>query len=140
SQNGKLVEEIGNLEFLLEEKYIQPMALYDQQKQDAAERQKVFDFNKNYNNEIILRNESRHETLDEFFNNNPKLDTLRKLMISDSTGQHKDQKSAERLENTTKRIAAKQQQQEQKAVDTEWKQSQESYLKQKVNLNKYVNT
>ena len=140
SRNGRLVEEIGNLEFILEEKYIQPMALYDQQKQDAAERQKVFDFNKNYNNEIMLRNESRHEVLEDFFNNNPQLDTLRKLMISDSTGQHKDQKSTERLEQSTKRIANRQAKQEQKVVEADWKQTQESYLKDKVNLNKYVNT
>jgi len=138
SKNGKLVEEIGNLEFLLEEKYIQPMALYDQEKGDGKQRQLVYDFNKRMNEDILLRNETRHETLHELFNNNPQLDTLRKLMISDSTGQHKDQKAAERLEVKSKQIAAKQQKREQKVIEVEWKESQETYLKEKVNLNKYA--
>lgn len=138
SRNGKLVEEIGNMEFLLEEKHIQPMSLYDQQKGDGKQRQLVYDFNKRMNDEIISRTESRHETLQELFDNNPKLDTLRKLMISDSTGQHKDQKSAERLENATKRIAQRQEKREKKTIEVEWKESQEAYLKEKVNLNKYA--
>src|SRR5690606_39049944 len=41
SQNGKLVEEIGNLEFILEEKYIQPMALADQKTGDTEQRQLI---------------------------------------------------------------------------------------------------
>lgn len=138
SKNGKLVEEIGNLEFLLEEKYIQPMSLYDQQKQDAGQRQLVYDFNKRMNETIMLRNESRHETLEELFNNNPKLETLKKLMISDSTGQHKDQKTTERIEIATQRIANRQAKKEQKVIEADWKESQDNYLKEKVNLNKYV--
>ncbi|MDM1045910.1 hypothetical protein HX004_14215 [Myroides sp. 1354] len=140
SRNGKLVEEIGNLEFILEEKYIQPMALYDQQKQDALERQKVFNFNKQYNDEILNRNEVRHEVLEDLFTSNPQLDTLRKLMLADSNGQHKDHKSSERkrMEKTTTQLANKQVKKEQNIIDAEWKSSQEEYLKDKVNLNKYA--
>ena len=138
SQNGKLVEEIGKLEFILEEKYVQPMALYDQQKQDALERQKVFNFNKQYNDEILKRNEARHEVLEDLFTSNSKLDTLRKLMLADSNGQHKDHKSAERMEKITNQLANKQAKKEQKIIDVEWKNSQEEYLKDKVNLNKYA--
>lgn len=138
SRNGKLLEEIGNLEFILEEKQIQPMALYDQEKEHAGQRQLVYDFNKRMNEDIILRTGSRQNTLEELFNNNPKLDTLKKLMISDSTGQHKDQKSSERLEYATKRIGAKQQKQELKTIEVEWKENQDNYLKEKVNLNKYA--
>lgn len=139
SRKGKLVEEIGNLEFLLQEKYVQPMALYDQEKQDAEQRKLVYDFNKRVNETIIQRNESRHETLEDLFSKNPQLDTLRKLMISDSNGQHKDQKSNERLEHATKRIANRQAKQEKKLIEADWKTEQDDYLKEKVNLNKYAN-
>lgn len=138
SQNGKLIEEIGTMEFILEEKYIQPMALYDQQTQDAGKRQLVYDFNKRMNNEILLRNESRHEVLEDLFTNNPQLDTLRKLMLSDSTGQHKDQKNNERIQAVTQRIAQRQVKTEQKVSEADWKETQDSYLKDKVNLNKYA--
>lgn len=139
SSNGKLVEEIGKLEFVLEEKYIQPMALYDQEQQDVNERQKVFDFNKNLNNQVLQRNTDRSQILDDFFDSNPQLDTLRKLMISDSNGQHKDQKSAERIENAAKKLTSKQEKVEKKIIDVEWKSEQDEYLKNKVNLNKYAN-
>lgn len=138
SRNGKLVEEIGTMEFILEEKYIQPMALYDQQKQDAGQRQLVYDFNKRLNDEIILRNESRHEVLDVFFQDKPELQTLKKLMLSDSAGQHKDHKSAERLESATKRITQRQEKQKKKTIEADWKETQDDYLKNKVNLNKYA--
>lgn len=59
-------------------------------------------------------------------------------MISDSTGQHKDQKSAERLEHATQKIASRQAKKEQKVIAADWKESQENYLKEKVNLNKYA--
>lgn len=137
SRNGKLVEEIGTLEFILEEKYVQPMALYDQHKGDAAQRQLVYDHNKRINEEILMRNISRNEVLDDFFESNPALDTLKKMMIPDSTGQHKDQKSELRL-GTAQKLLAKQTKKEQKVIDVEWKDSQDTYLKEKVNLNKYA--
>lgn len=137
SRNGKLVEEIGTLEFILEEKYIQPMALYDQQKGDASQRQLVYDHNKRINEEILLRNLSRNEVLEDFFETNPALDTLKKMMIPDSTGQHKDQKSELRL-GSAQKLLAKQTKKEQITLEVEWKETQEAYLKDKVNLNKYA--
>lgn len=137
SRNGKLVEEIGNLEFILEEKYIQPMALYDQNKGDAKQRQLVYDYNKDMNQTIINRSATRTEILNDFFDETPQLDTLKKLLIPDSNGQHKDQKSAERLQISTSRIAAKQHKQEAKVIEAEWHETQSSYLKEKVNLTKY---
>jgi hypothetical protein len=136
-RNGKLVEEIGNLEFVLEEKYIQPMALYDQHQGDAQQRQLVFDHNKQINQTIINRSITRSETLNDLFDETPQLDTLKKLLIPDSNGQHKDQKSAERLQIANK-IAVKQQKQETKIIEAEWHETQNSYLKDKVNLNKYL--
>lgn len=135
SRNGKLVKEIGTLEFILEEKYIQPMALYDQQHGDGKQRQLVYDFNKRMINTITERMGETYEKVQRIFEQNPKLDTLKKLMIPDSTGQHKDHKSAERL--AIEKGTQKQEKQAQKVIAAEWKEAQDNYLKEKVNINKY---
>lgn len=92
SKNGKLVEEIGTLQFLLEEKYIQPMALYDRQDGDAEQLQKIFNHNKALENHVIQKNIETDNVLQELHQRNPNLELLSKLMISDSNGQHKIQK------------------------------------------------
>lgn len=139
ARDGRLIEEIGTMEFILTEKYIQPMALYDQQKGDAKQRQLVYDYNSRMNNEIILRGVQQREVLEDMFDNHPQLDTLKKLMIPDSLGQHKDQKAAERLKNASERIAIKQEKREKVLEESSWQETQSSYLKEKVNLNKYTN-
>lgn len=137
SSNGKFKKELGTLEFILTEKYIQPMALYDQEKTDSGQRQLVYDYNKRMNEEIINRSITRHETLEDLFDGNPQLDTLRKLMIPDSNGQHKDQKSAQRIQ-TAQKILISQEKKQQKEQEATWADSQDQYLKQKVNLSKYL--
>lgn len=92
SKNGKLVEEIGTLQFLLEEKYIQPMALYDRKDGDAEQLQKIFNHNKALENHVIQKNIETDNVLQELHQRNPNLELLSKLMISDSNGQHKIQK------------------------------------------------
>lgn len=138
SRDGRLVEEIGNIEFILEEGYVQPMSLYDQQKGDAEKRQKVFDFNKEQVQMITTRVESSTSVLRGLFDEKPELDTLQKLLIPDSTGQHKDQKSQQRIAQANK-VAQKQQKKEQKVLEESWSASQEAYLKGKVNTTKYFN-
>ncbi len=92
SKNGKLIEEIGTLQFLLEEKYIQPMALYDRKDGDAEQLQKIFNHNKALENHVIQKNIETDNVLQELHQRNPNLELLSKLMISDSNGQHKIQK------------------------------------------------
>lgn len=92
SKNGKLVEEVGTLQFLLEEKYIQPMALYDRQDGDAEQLQKIFNHNKALEKHVIQKNIETDNVLQELHQRNPNLELLSKLMISDSNGQHKIQK------------------------------------------------
>ncbi|MCP1997271.1 hypothetical protein [Flavobacterium sp. HSC-61S13] len=137
SSNGKFKKELGTLEFILTEKHIQPMALYDQEKTDSSQRQLVYDYNKRMNEEIINRSITRHETLEGLFDGNPQLDTLRKFMIPDSKGQHKDQKSAQRIQSAQK-ILISQEKKQHKEQEATWSDSQDQYLKQKVNLSKYL--
>ena len=72
----------GKLRFLLEEKYVQPMALRDRKPGDSDELQKVRDFNKNLISEIIEAKTEAYQQVDELFADNPKLnDTLAKLVV-----------------------------------------------------------
>lgn len=100
SHHGKLVKEIDTLEFILEQKHIQPMALYDRKEGDAEELQKVFDFNKKMEQAIIDKTEKNHEILQELYAENPQLEVLQKMLIADSNGQHKQQKNQHRLNET----------------------------------------
>ncbi len=88
---------IDTLEFVLEQKYEQPMALYDRKEGDAEKLQEVFDFNKETKETLMDRNTENMEILQDYFGTKPQLDTLQKLLIVDSEGQHKDQKSEARL-------------------------------------------
>lgn len=98
SHYGRLVKVIDTVEFMLEEKYVQPMALYDRKEGDGGQLQKIFNFNDSLKEAIIERGGRNTEVLKELFTHNPQLETLQKMLITDSTGQHKDQKSAERLQ------------------------------------------
>jgi len=88
----------GSLRFMLTEKYVQPMALRDRNDGDSDQLQLVKNFNKSIKAEITAGMAKDYELVEAVFNDNPKLsDTLTKLVLTDSAGQHKDNKSAARL-------------------------------------------
>src|SRR5690606_26245261 len=100
SQNGRLVEEIGTVKFMLEEKYVQPMALYDRQEGDAAQLALVNGFNQSLEETIIDRNIKQDRIVQQLFTETPALDgTLSKMILTNSLGQHKDQRNSQRLTN-----------------------------------------
>ena len=89
------INDDGTLRFELEEKYTQPMALRDRQPGDALQLQRV----KQYNGELVEKiTEQRKHTataIGELFQANPELnDTLTKLVLVDSKGQHKNERNA----------------------------------------------
>ncbi len=90
-------EVIGTHRFMLQAKYLQPMALYDRKDGDAEQLHKVFDYNKQLEQTIITRREKNMETLETLFTENPQLnDTLAKMVLTDSNGQHKDNRNTQR--------------------------------------------
>ena len=96
--NSNVKEVIGTHRFELTAKYEQPMALYDRKDGDAQELHKVFDYNKQLEQQVIDRGVKNQNVIAEVFAEAPQLrDTLLKHLITDSNGQHKDNKSAERL-------------------------------------------
>jgi hypothetical protein len=85
------VNEDGTLRFMLEQKYVQPMALADRSEGDAAQLQRTFDFNDEMVEYVTAKRKKAGEDVEEMFRKTPQLnDTLLKFRIVDSDGQHKD--------------------------------------------------
>jgi hypothetical protein len=90
------INEDGTLRYLLEEKYVQPMALRDRKVGDSGQLQRVKDYNADLERHVIARNEKMVEALAPVLEMLPQLDTLSKLLITDSHGQHKNNRNATR--------------------------------------------
>jgi hypothetical protein len=133
SKNGKLVEVVGTYEFVLEQKYIQPMALADRQEGDALRLQEV----KNYNGEVMqyITNERANNAieLEELFQSPLLNDTLAKHLLVDSRGQHKNRKSQTRLQEPKRELV------ELEPVKKEsFHQKINDYNQERANLNDYL--
>ena len=88
------VSEDGVYRFMLEEKYVQPMALADRKEGDALQLARVNQFNKSVKEDIINQLGEAHDKVIDLFNENPQIDeTLSKLILVDSQGQHKNQRN-----------------------------------------------
>lgn len=127
--------------FLLQEKYIQPMALYDRTEGDAKELHKIGNFNDEMEEYIIEERTKSSRIVQNLFNENSALeDTLAKHQLTDSQGQHKLQKSAERLRiaSRIKATSEKQEAKAQKEAVVSWQEEQDEYLSTKVDVNKYL--
>jgi len=92
------INEDGTLRFELEEKYIQPMALQDRKPGDYKQLERVRDYNNILIESITEKRKATATAIGEMFENNPALnDTLTKLILIDSKGQHKNERNANRL-------------------------------------------
>lgn len=91
-KNSKLKEIVGTQQFILESKHIGSMALAEQTDKDFEERKRIVDFNKSARTKILDRQKERGEILGDLYqdSNNKEIDILKKHLISDSNGQHKD--------------------------------------------------
>lgn len=96
------VNEDGSLRFMLEEKYVQPMALTDRKEGDAEQLQRIRDFNREMEKQTAERLSQAYETTREIITGAPALQggIEDRLLITDSRGQHKDRRNAKRLKAT----------------------------------------
>lgn len=139
-----VVSEDNKHKYLLQEKYIQPMALYDRTQGDAKELHKIWAFNEDVEDFIIEERANSGRIVSNFFNETPALqDTLAKHLLVDSIGQHKNQKSKARLkERRTIEIAVdiedKKHKTESQKAQKNWQQEQDEYLTEKIDLEKYL--
>ncbi len=136
--NGKLAEEIGTLRFMLQDKHVQPMALSERQEDDTAELNKIRDFNKSLKEQILDEMEDDYNEVKQLFERKELEGTLTKLVLVDSVGQHKDNKSRKRIAESSKKLLAKAAKQEAKQEEQSWAARQEEYLRSRVNLEKYL--
>lgn len=128
-----------NISFLLNQKYVQPMALYDRRDDDGEELAKVGQFNKAAKAMVVESVIEDTEIVNQMFVRNPELqDTLAKMLLVDSKGQHKDQRNASRLKTTAQKVLEKQDKKEQKAQESDWETEQMEYLSQKTDYSKYL--
>jgi hypothetical protein len=86
------VNEDQSLRYQLTEKYIQPMALKDRKPGDSEQLELVRNFNKQLESHVIDARANAAELVRATIAANPQLEdtTLRKLLIVDSNGQHKN--------------------------------------------------
>jgi hypothetical protein len=93
-----------SLRFLLTEKYVQPMALKDRKPGDSGQLQKVREFNASLEKQVT---DFRSKNIENMASVMPILmqnDTLQKLMICDSHGQHKDRRNDGRALNAAPKL------------------------------------
>lgn len=93
------VNEAGNRRFMLEEKYVQPMALADRREGDAAQLERVRNYNKQLESHTAERMALAYRTTQQLIESTPALrgSIEDRLLITDSRGQHKDRRSQKRL-------------------------------------------
>ena len=131
----------GTLRYLLTEKYVQPMALRERTEGDAQQLARIGQYNRTVREEITEGMARDHRAVDEMFEQNPKLNgTLAKLVLVDSRGQHKDNKSAARLgaQANAQKVLARQNRKLEKTVERTWAQEQDEYLDSKIDISKYL--
>ena len=101
------VNDDGTLRFLLRQKHVQPMALHERREGDGEALAEVNRFNKMLEASITERRAASDAAVRQLVDDNPQLnDTLAKLVLVDSRGQHKDQRNALRGRKKVAEITA----------------------------------
>jgi hypothetical protein len=92
------VNENETLRYMLEEKYIQPMALADRKDGDSDQLQRIRQYNRELEETVIDRRSKSGNIVRDHFSESSMIEdeTLKRLLITDSNGQHKDVKSRSR--------------------------------------------
>ncbi|MDR0695143.1 MAG: hypothetical protein LBF81_07590 [Prevotellaceae bacterium] len=131
----------GSLRYLLEKKYVQPMALADRQPGDSEALKRVNDFNQSAIEYLTSFNCRRDEIIEKYLDDLPALnDTLQKFCITDSRGQHKDNLSASRALQAARQLEGRQARSAKKkasAARQDFADEHARYIDEKVDMGKY---
>lgn len=88
----------GRHRFLLEAKHVQPMALADRKEGDAAELERVMQFNRDLEEHVTDQLAIAYERTEKLISNSVTgQNILSRLLLTDSRGQHKLRKAEKRL-------------------------------------------
>ncbi len=93
------VNEAGTRRYMMEQKYVQPMALADRKPGDAEQLERVRNYNKQLEAQTAERMALAYRTTEQLIAGTPALrgSIEDRLLITDSRGQHKDNRSRKRL-------------------------------------------
>jgi len=153
--------EDGTLRYMLQEKYVQPMALREREEGDSDALNQIREFNRGIKAEITQGMARDYEVVEEMFTQYPQLEgTLTKLVLCDSMGQHKDRRNELRIASASlgnlgsasetlqcnvstpvakaKKLVAKEEKKLELMRQRTWAQEQDEYLDSKVDLTKYL--
>lgn len=97
TQTVLAVNADGTLRYMLEQKYVQPMALADRKEGDAQQLERVRTFDKQLEDHVIAEQAATYKTIENMAQRHPELDILRRFCLLDSHGQHKLPKAQARL-------------------------------------------
>jgi hypothetical protein len=134
------VSSDGSERFILEQKHVQPMAIADRVDEDVKHLTKVEMFNKEAVSMIIEQRANNIELLEPLFNN-PKLEsTLAKHLLTDSLGQHKDNKSSARIQASkrSRNLIEREEKKKEKKKSKTFADEQMEYYQNKSNINEYL--
>lgn len=123
----------------LEQKYIQPMCIADQESEDYDELKRVRNYNQEMVQMITDERANNANILTELFAKNPQLnDTMGKMLLTNSLGQHKNEKNKERLLKSAQEIEFIEIEREQKSEKQHFHKKQQEYYSSKININDYL--
>ena len=129
----------GKQQFVLEEKHLQPMALADRKEGDAEALKRVNDYNDQVTDMIIGERKENAAILSEYLEKPELKDTLAKHLLTDSAGQHKDNRNEKRaLAQKAKTIDLEQLNKQVASNKKTFEQEQEEYYNKKTNINDYI--
>ena len=120
------VNQDGTLRYMLQEKYVQPMALADRTEGDLKELQKVQKFNERLEAHVTDKLSEAYQLTEELIKDNPRVgNILNRFCLCDSRGQHKLPREQKRLGIEVEAGAASEQAEEPSTVKTESGHSRE---------------
>jgi hypothetical protein len=90
------VNENETLQYMMEEKYVQPMSLIERKPGDHEQLQRVHKYNEQLRQHVIDIRSNNADNLSGTIESINELDTLFKLQLTDSKGQHKNRRNDHR--------------------------------------------
>ena len=136
----------GTLRFLLEEKYVQPMALEERTDGDSEALQRVRDFNKEIVAHVNKVRTSTDNAVFDFMREHATEvaeltahnDTLYKHILTDSRGQHKENLQAQRAIEAGTEMEIKYTRKKEIETARSFADNRREFIKSKVDLSQYI--
>jgi hypothetical protein len=140
----------GQISFILEEKYVQPMAIADQTPEDREKLREIRQSNKDLRENIIEEGKQRRQILEEHFSSDDRLSAFRQKLMFTQNGQQKDplqeakgkmlpeEKEKKAIEENTRARKERDEKTEKEINEQEFWDRQEELLSKRVDISKFL--